>query len=86
MHGGKIARIVAALGLAASLTLGAPAAAEPRIDELGKLLSSSSDKTRISAVVSLGRLNDKAAMKPLVTALQDPNPQVRGRPGGGGRR
>lgn len=77
MHGAKIARIVAALGLAASLTLSAPAVAEPRVDELGKLLSSSSDKTRISAVVSLGRLNDKAAMKPLVTALQDPNPQVR---------
>jgi hypothetical protein len=77
MHGGQIARIVAALGLAATMTFSAPAAAEPRVDELGKLLSSSSDKTRISAVVSLGRLNDKAAMKPLVTALQDPNPQVR---------
>lgn len=41
------------------------------------MLSSSSDKARISAVVSLARLNDRAALKPLVTALHDPNPQVR---------
>ncbi|MDX2091619.1 MAG: HEAT repeat domain-containing protein [Kofleriaceae bacterium] len=77
MHGGQIARIVAAFGFAASLASSTPAAAEPRVDELSKLLSSSSEKTRLSAVVSLGRLEDKAAMKPLVTALQDPNAQVR---------
>lgn len=41
------------------------------------MLSSSSDKTRLSAVLSLARLGDKRAMKPLVTALQDPNAQVR---------
>jgi len=41
------------------------------------MLASSSDKARISAVVSLARLNDRAALKPLVTALHDPNPQVR---------
>lgn len=41
------------------------------------MLASSSDKARISAVVSLARLNDRAALKPLVTALHDPNAQVR---------
>ena len=77
MHGGHVARIVAAFVAALALTHSAPAAAEPRVDELSKLLTSSSEKTRVSAVVSLGRLNDKAAMKPLVTALSDPNAQVR---------
>lgn len=77
MHGGQIAQIVTAFAIAVSLTYSAPAAAEPRVDELSKLLGSSSEKTRLSAVVSLGRLNDKAAMKPLVTALSDPNAQVR---------
>ena len=41
------------------------------------MLSSSSEKTRMSAVLSLARLADKRALKPLVTALADPNPQVR---------
>ena len=54
----------------------APARAD-QVGELTKTLSSSSDKERIAAVVSLGRLNEKAALKPLVTALHDPNAQVR---------
>ena len=54
----------------------APARADS-VAELTKTLSSSSDKARISAVVSLARLNDRAALKPLVLALRDPNPQVR---------
>ena len=41
------------------------------------MLSSSSEKTRMSAVLSLARLGDKRALKPLVTALHDPNAQVR---------
>jgi hypothetical protein len=77
MLGRQIAQIVAAITVAASLTSATPAAADPRVDELAKLLTSSSDKARISAVVSLGRLNDKASLKPLVGALQDPNAQVR---------
>jgi len=41
------------------------------------MLASSSDKARLSAVVSLARLGDKRTMKPLVTALKDANAQVR---------
>ena len=48
-----------------------------RIGDLTAMLSSSSEKTRISAVVSLAKLGDKRALKPLVTALHDPNVQVR---------
>jgi hypothetical protein len=54
-----------------------PAFAGDRIAELTTMLSSSSEKTRMSAVLSLARLGDKRAMKPLVTALSDPNAQVR---------
>src|SRR6188474_522737 len=54
-----------------------PAFAGDRIAELTQMLSSSSEKTRLSAVLSLARLGDKRAMKPLVTALHDPNAQVR---------
>ncbi len=48
-----------------------------RIDELTTQLSSSSEKTREVAVVSLARLEDKRALKPLVTALHDPSAPVR---------
>lgn len=41
------------------------------------MLSSSSEKTRLQAVISLARLGDARTMKPLVTALQDPNAGVR---------
>jgi hypothetical protein len=48
-----------------------------RVGDLTAMLSSSSDKTRIGAVVSLAKLGDKRALKPLVSALHDPNAQVR---------
>ena len=48
-----------------------------RVADLTQQLSSSSEKTRLSAVVSLARLGDKRALKPLVTALHDPSAQVR---------
>jgi hypothetical protein len=54
-----------------------PAFAGDRIGELTKMLSSSSEKTRMQAVLSLARLGDKRSLKPLVTALADPNAQVR---------
>jgi hypothetical protein len=77
MAGGhRLARIAAPLLVAAALLRGAPAHADS-VSELTNMLSSSSDKARISAVVSLARLNDRAALKPLVTALHDPNAQVR---------
>ena len=56
----------------------APALAGDRVDDLAKILTTSSnDKTRLAAVVALAKLEDKRAMKPLVGALSDPNPQVR---------
>ena len=41
------------------------------------MLSSSSAKTRLQATLSLARLHDQRAMKPLVTALQFPIPKIR---------
>ena len=76
MHEGMLGRFVASLALAIALLRSAPAHAD-RIAELTTMLSSSSDKTRLSAVVSFARLGDKRALKPLVTALHDPNAQVR---------
>ena len=66
-----------ALALVAALLVCARFAYADRIGDLTAMLSSSSDKTRISAVVSLAKLGDKRALKPLVTALHDPNAQVR---------
>jgi hypothetical protein len=51
--------------------------AEDRIAELTRTLSSSSEKARLAAVAALGKLGDRRAMKPLVTALGDSNPQIR---------
>ncbi len=71
-----LGRYVAAVALA-TLFATRPAAAGDRITDLTAMLSSSSEKTRLSAVLSLARLGDKRSMKPLITALQDPNAQVR---------
>jgi hypothetical protein len=54
-----------------------PARADDRIAELTQTLSSSSEKARLAAAVSLGNLGDRRAMKPLVGALSDPSPQIR---------
>ncbi|HEY4059619.1 MAG TPA: HEAT repeat domain-containing protein [Kofleriaceae bacterium] len=51
--------------------------ADVRVDELTQSMQSSSAKSRIAAVTALGRLEDKAALRPLVDALHDPNTQVR---------
>jgi hypothetical protein len=54
-----------------------PAQAD-RVDDLAKRLDKSgSDKARIAAAVSLSRLRDKRALKPLVKALHDKNVVVR---------
>jgi hypothetical protein len=55
----------------------APAHAEERVAVLTKMLASSSDKTRLSAVLALAKLGDPAAQKPLITALRDPSVRVR---------
>jgi hypothetical protein len=68
---------IAKLALAIVLASQAPAFAGDRVSDLTTMLSSSSEKTRLSAVLSLARLGDKRALKPLVSALHDPSAQVR---------
>ena len=54
------------------------AGADDRITELTKQVSSSSnEKTRLTAVAALARVDDKRALKPLVTALSDPSAKIR---------
>ena len=79
MQGGhRFARRLAPLLMAVGLLAG-QAHADSRVGELTKTLTtSSSDKARIAAVAALARLHDRTTMKPLVGALVDPNPQVRG--------
>lgn len=78
MQGGhRLGRIIAALAVAMTLSQGTAAHANDRVTELTKMLSSSSDKARLSAVAALARLSDRTTMKPLVGALADPNPRVR---------
>jgi hypothetical protein len=71
-----LCRLVVVIAVALMMNR-APAFAGDRITELTSMLSSSSEKTRLSAVLSLARLGDKRALKPLVTALSDPSAQVR---------
>lgn len=66
---------------AIALCIVAASPSTARADErarLEKLLASSSAKTRLAAISHLVRLEDKRALKPLVTALSDSDPQVRG--------
>jgi hypothetical protein len=77
MRGGtRLGRFAAALALMTVIGSRTPAFAD-RVDDLTAMLSNSSEKTRLSAVLSLARLGDKRALKPLVQALQDPNAQIR---------
>ncbi|MEJ7603352.1 MAG: HEAT repeat domain-containing protein [Kofleriaceae bacterium] len=49
-----------------------------QVDRLTRMLApSSSEKTRLAAVVSLARIGNKRALKPLVNALKDPNVRIR---------
>jgi hypothetical protein len=75
-RGNRLSALVVMIALAV-VTSHTPAFAGDRIAELTQMLSSSSEKTRMQAVLSLARLGDKRTLKPLVTALSDPNAQVR---------
>ena len=68
--------VVLALAFASALRP-APAWAEPRVAELAKMLTSGSDKTRLSAALALAKLGDPAVQKPLIVALRDPSARVR---------
>lgn len=75
----RVALVATVALIAIAITaLRIPEARADRVADLTKdLSSSSSDKTRLAAVTALARLGDKRALKPLVGALSDPNPQVR---------
>ena len=69
-------RVWMLLTLIAVVLSGRPARAD-QIAQLTQELSSSSEKTRITAVVALAKLGDKRSLKPLVIALHDPSEKVR---------
>ncbi len=72
-----VAFVVAVLAMIGLLAPSAPAHAEERVAVLARMLKSSSAKTRLAAVLSLAKLGDPAAEKPLVSALGDRNVRVR---------
>jgi hypothetical protein len=69
--------LIALVVLIALLGHIAPVHADDRVTTLAAQLSSSSEKTRVQATISLAKLGDKRTLKPLVTALHDPSAQVR---------
>lgn len=75
-NGPRVLRLLA-IAIAIVVRL-APAHAEDRVAALTRQLASSSEKTRLSAVLALAKLGDPAAQKPLVTALGDRSFRVRG--------
>lgn len=67
-----------ALLLAATAALRAAPARADQVDALAELLGSrATEKERVAAVTALGRLGDKRALRPLVTALRDPSATIR---------
>jgi HEAT repeat protein len=80
-HGVSRLRGSLALGLlvaALALVFGPASARAEKVHDLSRaLVSGKSEKARISAAVSLGRLKDARAIKPLVRALSDDSNVVR---------
>ena len=70
-------KLVALFVLVCAMVLHVAPASADRIDDLTKMLSSSNQRTRMSATVSLARLGDKRTLKPLVIALHDPSAEIR---------
>lgn len=78
MWGNAFRSLVLAVGLVVVIAHVTVAHAGDRVAELTRVLTTSSNvKTRLAAVVALAKLEDKRALKPLVGALSDPNPQIR---------
>jgi len=75
-RGRPFLKLVAWFAFAIAMMQAIPARAD-RIDDLTKALASSNQETRMSATVSLARLGDKRTLKPLVTALHDPDAEIR---------
>lgn len=71
-----LAAVIAALGALGAFRP-APAHAEDRVAALGRMLGSSSEKVRLSAVLALAKLGEPRVTPPLTRALHDPSPRVR---------
>ncbi|HMG56447.1 MAG TPA: HEAT repeat domain-containing protein [Kofleriaceae bacterium] len=69
--------VFAAVTALAFVALPAAARAEDRIATLNRMLGSSSEKVRMSAVLALAKLGEPRVDKPLIRALRDPSPRVR---------
>lgn len=72
------ALVLGAVTAVAILARPAPVFAEDRVAALTRMLGSSSEKTRLSAVLALAKLGEPRVDKPLIRALRDPSPRVRG--------
>jgi hypothetical protein len=77
VHRALVAWFVAIAVLAIAALDPAPAAAEDRVAALGRMLGSSSEKVRLSAVLALAKLGEPRVGPPLIRALHDPSPRVR---------
>ncbi len=75
----RVASVLVTLVLGVGqLSLRSAAADNSSITELSNTLSkSSSEKSRLGAVIALARLGERGTMKPLVGALRDPSAKVR---------
>jgi hypothetical protein len=73
---GLVLLAIAALTIAA-LPSTSIARAEDRIAALGRMLGSTSEKVRLSAVLALAKLGEPRVDKPLIRALHDTSPRVR---------
>ena len=73
-----VALVLAAVAALAMVTRAAPVFAEDRIAALTRMLGSASEKTRLSAVLALAKLGEPRVDKPLIRALRDSSPRVRG--------
>lgn len=79
--GRRVLRLALAMGMAIAaigpLVAATPARAEDRIASLNRMLGSSSERVRLSAVLALAKLGEPRVDKPLIRALRDPSPKVR---------
>lgn len=73
----RITRFLGVAALVAVLAIPAQARADRLVNLSRTLESSKHEKARIAAAVSLGRMKDRRALKPLVRALRDENRVVR---------
>src|SRR5438034_8640524 len=70
-------RFIGLIAMVVALLWRSPARADDDIAPLTKMLASSSDRIRLSAVASLARMGGVRTLPPLLTALHDPNVIIR---------